>query len=73
MEKTSQEWVAKNGGGIFELHSYALPAKFNDPKQIRSQFLLEFDSYFPDLKGYQIKYEYLQVFEKLRPSQKNTA
>jgi isorenieratene synthase len=61
MEKSSQEWVAKNGGGIFELHSYALPEKFNDPKQIRSQFLLEFDSYFPGLKGYQIKYDYLQV------------
>ena len=28
MEKTSEEWVKKNGGGIFELHSYAVPDDF---------------------------------------------
>ena len=37
MEKTSAEWVKKNGGGIFELH------------------------YFPEIKDFNIKYEYLQV------------
>ncbi len=30
MEKTSRAWVQKNGGGIFEFHSYALPDDFPD-------------------------------------------
>ena len=60
MEKTSEKWVKKNGGGIFELHSYAVPDDF--PKaEIRNQFLKEFEEYFPEIKGYKIKYEYLQV------------
>ena len=60
MENTSEEWVKKNGGGIFELHSYAVPDDF--PKEeIRNQFLNEFEEYFPEIKGYKLKYEYLQV------------
>lgn len=60
MEKTSEEWVKKNGGGIFELHSYAVPDDFPQD-EIRSQFLKEFEEYFPEIKGYKVKYEYLQV------------
>lgn len=60
MEKTSEEWVNKNGGGIFELHSYAVPDDFPEA-EIRNQFLKEFEEYFPEIKGYKIKYEYLQV------------
>ncbi|MEJ2103727.1 MAG: FAD-dependent oxidoreductase, partial [Ignavibacteriaceae bacterium] len=60
MEKTSEKWVNQNGGGIFELHSYAVPDDF--PKEeIRNQFLKEFEEYFPEIKGYKVKYEYLQV------------
>jgi isorenieratene synthase len=60
MEKSSEEWVNKNGGGIFELHSYAVPDDF--PKEeIRNQFLKEFEEYFSKIKGYKVKYEYLQV------------
>lgn len=60
MEKSSEEWVKKNGGGIFELHSYAVPDDFPE-EEIRNQFLKEFEDYFPEIKGYKIKYEYLQV------------
>ena len=60
MEKTSEEWVKKNGGGIFELHSYALPDDFPD-SEVRNQFLKEFEEYFPEIKNYQISHEYLQV------------
>jgi len=60
MEKTSEEWVKKNGGGIFELHSYAVPDDFPHD-EIRNQFLKEFEEYFPEIKGYKVKYEYLQV------------
>ena len=60
MEKTSADWVKKNGGGIFELHSYAVPDNFPE-EEIRNQFLKEFEEYFPEIKGYKVKYEYLQV------------
>ena len=60
MEETSREWVKKNGGGIFELHSYALPDNFPE-EEIRNQFLSEFESYFPEMRGLKIRYEYLQV------------
>jgi len=60
MEKSSEEWVKKNGGGIFELHSYAVPDDFPET-EIRNQFLKEFEEYFPEIKGYKVKYEYLQV------------
>ncbi len=60
MEKSSEEWVNKNGGGIFELHSYAVPDDFPE-SEVRDQFLKEFEEYFPEIKGYKVKYEYLQV------------
>jgi isorenieratene synthase len=60
MEKTSEEWVKINGGGIFELHSYAVPDDFFEA-EVRNQFLKEFEEYFPEIKGYKVKYEYLQV------------
>jgi isorenieratene synthase len=60
MEQTSEKWVKKNGGGIFELHSYAVPDDFPE-EEIRSQFLKEFEEYFPEIKRYKVKYEYLQV------------
>ena len=60
MEKTSEEWVKINGGGIFELHSYALPDDFPD-SEVRDQFLKEFEEYFPEIKNYQVSHEYLQV------------
>lgn len=60
MEKTSEEWVNKNGGGIFEMHSYALPDDFPE-SEVRDQFLKEFEDYFPEIKNYEILYEYLQV------------
>jgi len=61
MEKSSREWVEQNGGGIFELHSYALPDGWDKPEEIRNQFLKEFDIYLPEIKGYKILHEYLQV------------
>lgn len=61
MEKSSAAWVARNGGGIFELHSYALPAGFDDPTEVRLQLIREFESYFPELAGASIRHEHLQL------------
>ncbi|MBT8387196.1 MAG: FAD-dependent oxidoreductase, partial [Ignavibacteria bacterium] len=60
MEKTSQDWVKQNNGGIFELHSYALPDDFPE-EEVKEQLLEEFESYFSEIKNYKIKYEYLQI------------
>jgi isorenieratene synthase len=61
MEKASAHWVKQNGGGIFELHSYALPDGFDNPEEIRAQFIHEFETYYPEIRGHTVKYEYLQV------------
>jgi len=60
MEKTSAQWVEKHGGGIYELHSYAVPNNMTDKSEVRQQLLDEFEKYFPELHGYKIKYEYFQ-------------
>jgi isorenieratene synthase len=60
MEKTSAQWVEKNGGGIFELHSYAVPDDMVDGDEVRKQLLIEFEQYFPEVSGYKIQYENFQ-------------
>ena len=60
MEKESAEWAEKNNGGIYELHSYALPDNFDESK-VREQFLEEFYLYFPEMRSAKIIYENLQV------------
>ena len=60
MEKTSAEWVKKNGGGIFELHSYAVPDDMNEAEEVKNQLLYEFEKYFPEIRGYKIQYEHFQ-------------
>jgi len=69
MERSSGEWVKKNGGGIFELHSYAVPDDFPQA-EIRNQFLKEFEEYFTEIKGYKVKYENLK--EKKNITEFNT-
>jgi isorenieratene synthase len=60
MEKESAEWASKNNGGIYELHSYALPDYFEEIN-VRDQFIEEFFAYFPELKSSKILYENLQI------------
>jgi isorenieratene synthase len=60
MEKTSAAWSAQNKGGIFELHSYALPNDLKDDEAIKQALMDEFFHYFPELKDLQIKHEYFQ-------------
>ncbi len=60
MEKTSTEWSQKNNGGIFELHSYALPEGLTDDAEIRQVLLDELYHYLPELKGMNIRHEHFQ-------------
>jgi isorenieratene synthase len=59
MEKESAAWSEENKGGIFELHSYAVPAGMSK-EQCRIELMAEFYHYFPELKDMEIKHEYYQ-------------
>jgi len=61
MQKSSARWVEKNGGGIFELHSYAVPDDMESAQEIRDSLVHEFLAYFPELKACKIRYEYFQL------------
>ena len=60
MEKESSDWANKTGGGIYELHSYAVPEDF-DEANVRDQFLNELFEYFPELSIANILYEHIQI------------
>lgn len=60
MEKESAEWSKKNNGGIFELHSYALPDSLKTDEEIKQKLMEEFFFYFPELKDLKIKHSYFQ-------------
>jgi len=61
LEKSSADWAQKNGGGIYELHSYSVPDEVDSEAEIRKRFLNEFQDYFPESKGMHILDEHLQV------------
>jgi isorenieratene synthase len=60
MEKESAEWSQKNQGGIFELHSYAVPKNMVSDDEVKESLMEEFLHYFPELKGMNIKHSYFQ-------------
>jgi carotenoid phi-ring synthase / carotenoid chi-ring synthase len=60
MEKESAEWSRKNGGGIFELHSYSLPDDLKDDDAVKKQLMEEFFHFFPELNGLQVRHEFFQ-------------
>jgi len=61
LESSSAAWARRTGGGIFELHSYALPDELTEPQAVRRQLLEELYLYMPELKQARILHEYLQV------------
>ena len=60
-ERESREWSEKNGGGIYELHSYILPDGLTDEEAVKKQLLKELYHFFPELEGMTIVHEYLQL------------
>lgn len=60
MEKTSKKWSEDHKGGIFELHSYALPDNLKDEESIRTALMNEFFHYFPELKELKIRHSFFQ-------------
>ncbi|MCS6934133.1 MAG: FAD-dependent oxidoreductase [Chitinophagales bacterium] len=60
MERESEAWSRENQGGIFELHSYALPHDLTDDSEIQACLLRELYHYFPELEGMKILHTYFQ-------------
>jgi isorenieratene synthase len=60
-DHASAQWAEQTGGGVYELHCYALPPTMKDEEQLRSAFLAELHHYFPELKGARILREHLQA------------
>jgi isorenieratene synthase len=60
-EKSSRAWAEETGGGIFELHSYAVPDDLVAEREIRDQLVREMNAYLPELAGAKALHEHLQV------------
>lgn len=61
MEEESRKWAEQNNGGIYELHSYAVPEENLTEAEVREHLLNEFYHFFPEMKEAKIIYENLQL------------
>jgi carotenoid phi-ring synthase / carotenoid chi-ring synthase len=59
-DKNAAEWARRAGGGVYELHCYALPDGMTKP-DIEAGFLTELHSYFPELREARLIHDHLQV------------
>ncbi len=57
----ARDWAAKRNGGVYELHSYAVPDDLPDNAAIRDALMREFEHYLPALRGARVVHEYLHV------------
>ncbi len=60
-DKAAVRWSKETGGGVYELHCYALPPGMEEDDKLKSAFLAEFYCYFPELKGARVLREHLQT------------
>jgi isorenieratene synthase len=60
-EATSRKWAQDTGGGVFELHCYAVPDDIAAEGAVRDQLIEELHRYLPELARAKILHEHLQV------------
>jgi carotenoid phi-ring synthase / carotenoid chi-ring synthase len=60
-DSSAAEWARLSGGGVYELHCYALPSGGLTEADVKTAFLSELHSYFPELRGAAIVYDHLQI------------
>ena len=60
-DKSARTWARGCGGGVYELHCYALPSTRLADADVKAAFLAEFYSYFPEIRDARIVHEHLQV------------
>mgnify|MGYP001009326901 CR=1 FL=1 len=59
--ETDATWVARRGGAVLELHSYAVPDDLPDDGAVREALLSELARFFPEIAGFTIAHEHLRV------------
>ncbi len=60
-ERGAAAWARETGGGLLELHCYALPDGLTDERVIRDSLIEELFQYMPDLRGAQVLREHMQL------------
>jgi len=60
-DKSSAAWAQGSGGGVYELHCYALPSSALSEESVKAAFLAELHFYFPELRDARIIYDHLQI------------
>ncbi|HUC96895.1 MAG TPA: FAD-dependent oxidoreductase [Candidatus Polarisedimenticolaceae bacterium] len=60
-ERSAAEWAQGSGGGVYELHCYALPSGALSENDVKAAFLAELHFYFPELRDAKIIYDHLQL------------
>ena len=62
MEEGSRDWVARHGGGVFELHAYTPPLDdARDPDRMEELLIERMRDAFPELREMKILHRYRQV------------
>lgn len=59
-DSAAVEWAHRSGGGVYELHCYALPEGITDT-EVRGAFIAELQSYFPELRSAKVVQDHLQI------------
>ena len=57
----ARAWAGKTGGGVYELHCYAVPPELATEAEVREAFLRELHHYLPALGDARVLYEHLQL------------
>lgn len=57
----ARAWASSRGGGVYELHCYAVPDALADDTAVRDALVQEFEHYFSAARGARVVGEYLHV------------
>ncbi len=60
-EGESRAWAAEHGGGVYELHCYAVPDAVTGDEAIRRQLVADMERFLPELLGARVLHEHLYV------------
>jgi carotenoid phi-ring synthase / carotenoid chi-ring synthase len=60
-DRNAAEWAQSSGGGVYELHCYALSSGELSEMAVKAAFLAELHFYFPELRDAKIIYDHLQM------------
>lgn len=60
-DKSSAAWAQGSGGGVYELHCYALPSGAVSEKDVKAAFVAELHFYFPELRDAKLIHDHLQI------------